>query len=255
MKVSREKAALGFFIVLALAGLGVLLAYIVTVGHSLNVAASNIDDATGNLDEYTAILYKGTAEEHTETAISPSAVGDSLSSRELNKRSTQSDTETSSDEVSAEDATNASSDESEEARPVSVFALQRSYVDKNASVFVVDVENLTQYNERTIVRAGKYTFGVLSIDEVTAQPNYLQKRVDDYRDRNVDIVVCVVKDLALLDSFDGVDIVVSAQDEGLASNGVLVDGVFYNDAALIGQVGTILVSPSRTITARDATPI
>ena len=63
-KISREKAALGFFVFLALAGLGVLIAYIVTVGHSLNVAASNIDDATGNLDGYTAVLYKGTATEH-----------------------------------------------------------------------------------------------------------------------------------------------------------------------------------------------
>lgn len=255
MKVSREKAALGFFIVLALAGLGVLLAYIVTVGHSLNVAASNIDDATGNLDEYTAILYKGTAEEHTETVVSPSAVGESLSPRELNRRSTQGDAEASSDEVSAEDTANTSSDESEDASPVSVFALQRSYVDKNASVFVVDVENLTQYNERTIVRAGKYTFGILSVDEVTAQSNYVQKRVADYENHKVDIVVCVVKDLSLLDSFEGVDIVISAQDEGLAANGVLVDGVFYNDAALVGQVGTILVSPSRTITARDAASI
>ena len=66
-KISREKAALGFFVFLALAGLGVLIAYIVTVGHSLNVAASNIDDATGNLDGYTAVLYKGTATEHRET--------------------------------------------------------------------------------------------------------------------------------------------------------------------------------------------
>lgn len=65
-KISREKAALGFFILLALAGLGVLIAYIVTVGHSLNVAASNIDDATGNLNDYTAIIYKGTATEHHE---------------------------------------------------------------------------------------------------------------------------------------------------------------------------------------------
>ena len=257
MRVSREKAALGFFILLALAGLGALLAYIVTVGHSLNVAASNIDDATGNLDEYTAILYEGTVEERRETVMqsTSSTVGAALSSHELNMRSTQDDAEASSDEVSATDAASSSSqdgDGQEEERPVSVFALQQSYLDKNASVFSLDTENLTKYNTRSVIRAGKYTFGIFSIDEITAQPSYFQKRVAAYDDIGVDFIVCVVSDLSLLDSYEGADIVISAQDEGFAANGVLVDGVFYDDAALTGQVGTILISPSRTITARDA---
>ena len=32
--------------------------------------------------------------------------------------------------------------------------------------------------------------------------------------------------------------------------GASVKGVFYDDAAMVGQVGTVLISPSRTITAR-----
>lgn len=61
----------------------------------------------------------------------------------------------------------------------------------------------------------------------------------------------MVSDVSLLESYEGVDIVISAQDEGFNPYGVLVDGVFYNDAALQGQIGLVLVSPSRTITARD----
>lgn len=253
-KISREKAALGIFIFLALAGLGVLITYIVTVGHSLNVAASNIDDATGNLDEYTAILYKGTANEHRETVINTADLGDSLSSRSLNKRSTQSAEENSTDEVSAADTTESSSESknSDEAKPVSLFALQRSYIEKGACVFSLDTEHLTNYNTPTLIRAGNYTYGIFSLDEITAQKSYLQKRVADYEDKKADIIICLVSDVSLLDSYEGVDIVISAQDEGFDSYGVLVDGVFYNDAALQGQIGTILVSPSRTITARDA---
>lgn len=252
-KISREKAALGFFILLALAGLGVLIAYIVTVGHSLNVAASNIDDATGNLNDYTAIIYKGTATEHHETAVNTSQLG-GLSSRQLNKLSTQQSNGGSENEVSASQAadTASNSENDEETKPISVFALQRSYVEKGARVFSVDVEKLTNYNTETVIRAGKFTFGILSIDEVTAQESYFNKRVAEYKESGVDIIVCVVSDVSLLESYEGADIVISAQDEGFAPYGALVDGVFYDDAALQGQVGTILVSPSRTITARDA---
>lgn len=253
-KISREKAALGIFVFLALAGLAALIAYIVTVGHSLNVAASNIDDATGNLDEYTAILYDGTVTERHETVLDALSVEDKLSSRDLNRRSTQQDTADASGEVSASDAADSASqsEEGEEAKPVSVFALERSYVEKGARVFSLDLENLAQYNTKTIVRAGKYTFGIMSIDEVTAQPSYFQKRVEQYEELEVNIIVCVVSDVSLLESYEGADIVISAQDEGFAPYGAFADGVFYDDAALKGQVGTILVSPSRAITARDA---
>lgn len=254
MKISREKAALGVFAVLALAGLAVLLTYIFTVGHSLNVAASSIDDATGSLDGYTALLYKGTAEAHTETVVdNTQALDGKLSSRDLNLQSTQKGGNGSGDEVSAKDAPGAADDDGREgARTVTLFSLASSYVGKQARVVEVDVADSTAYNARTVVRAGKYTFGFVSIDEVTAQPSYLAKRVADYDALGVDFVVCVVSDLSLLDDYDGADIVISAKDEGLSSHGALVDGVFYDDAPLVGQVGTILVSPSRTITAKDA---
>lgn len=255
--VSREKAALGIFILLALAGLAALIAYIVGVGHSLNVAASNIDEAAGNLDDYTAILYDGTAHERNESVVR--TVDDvnlqsSLSSHVLNQRSTQGDTEASTTEVSAEDASDsAQSEQGQGQKPVaiSVFSLQKSYVQKNASVFTLDLKDLTQYNTRTIVRAGKYTFGIFSIDDITAQEDYFQRRVADYEAAQVDFIICVVSDLSLMDSYRGVDMVISAQNEGLEPNGVSVDGVFYDDAAMVGQVGSILISPSRTITARD----
>ena len=120
---------------------------------------------------------------------------------------------------------------------------------------VVDVENPSRYNERTVVRANGRTFGFVSIDEVTAQESYLAKRIADYKKLGVDLVVCVTKDLSLLKDYSGAAIVISTQDEGLSPHGALVKGVFYDDAALKGQVGTILVSPSRTITAKDVSSL
>ncbi len=256
MKTSREKAALGVFLFLAVAALGVVIAYIVTLGHSLNVAASKIDDAAGNLDGYTALLYQGTAESRRATVVNASAQDSgSLGPRALNRQSSQKG-ESQGNEVSAAQASSAVGDGQEgQQRSVSLFSLRVSYVEKQAAVITVDVEHPEAYNERCIVRANGKTFGFVYIDEVTAWQSYLQKRIADYKLCGVDMVVCVTKEIGLLRSYQGATIVVSQQEEGLSPHGASAQGVFYDDAALKGQVGSILVSPSRTITAKDVSAV
>lgn len=55
---SREKVALIVFLILVIVGFGGLASYL-AVGHTWNVAASNIDDATGSMEGYTTIIFKG----------------------------------------------------------------------------------------------------------------------------------------------------------------------------------------------------
>lgn len=57
--ISRDKIALVVFAGLLFLGTTALIGYI-QLGHSWNVAASNIDDVTGTMDGYTTIIYKGT---------------------------------------------------------------------------------------------------------------------------------------------------------------------------------------------------
>ena len=83
-KTSREKIALIVFLILAI-GMGCILFGYVFAGHSWNVTASNIDDAFGNMEGYTAIVYEGTIEEEECAAQSPapatSAANGSASSK------------------------------------------------------------------------------------------------------------------------------------------------------------------------------
>ncbi len=257
MKMSREKAALGVFLFLALAALGVVIAYIVTFGHSLNVAASKIDDAAGNLDGYTALLYQGTAESRRATVVGDSAgEGEGLAPRALNRQSSQKAGDSSGEEVSAAQASSSVGEGQQgQQGSVSLFSLRVSYVEKQAAVVTIDVEHPEAYNERCIVRANGRTFGFVYIDEVTAWQSYLQKRIADYRVCGVDMVVCVTREIGLLRSYQGASIVVSLQEEGISPHGAMVQGVFYDDAVLKGQVGSILVSPSRTITAKDVSTV
>ena len=71
-KTSREKIALIVFLILAI-GMGCILFGYVFAGHSWNVTASNIDDAFGNMEGYTAIVYEGTIEEEESVAQSPAS--------------------------------------------------------------------------------------------------------------------------------------------------------------------------------------
>lgn len=83
-KTSREKIALIVFLILAI-GMGCILFGYVFAGHSWNVTASNIDDAFGNMEGYTAIVYEGTIEEEESaaqsTASAASAANGSASSK------------------------------------------------------------------------------------------------------------------------------------------------------------------------------
>ncbi len=59
-KTARDMLALLVFTVLVAGGLLMALGYLI-VGHSWNVAATAIDDATGQLKGYTAIIILGVA--------------------------------------------------------------------------------------------------------------------------------------------------------------------------------------------------
>lgn len=255
-KLSREKMALVFFAVLVVFGLGALMFYIANIGHSFNVAASSIDDAAGDLGDYTAIVYEGTAEK--KKAMGESGL-DSIPQEGINRAlelgTDQAIQTTETDEVTASEAVPKSSAdaqvEEEEAKSVTLSQARNSFLHKNASVLTLDVVDPTLYLAPTIVKAGKYRFGILAIDEASALPYYISSRINAYEAADVDFIVAVVDDLSRVRNTEGIDIIVSTQEEGLNPVGVSSDGVFFNDAALTGEVGAILISPSKVISAKD----
>lgn len=83
-KTSREKIALIVFLILAI-GMGCILFGYVFAGHSWNVTASNIDDAFGNMEGYTAIVYEGTIEEEESAAQSPASAASAANSSASSK--------------------------------------------------------------------------------------------------------------------------------------------------------------------------
>lgn len=256
-RLSREKTALAFFALLVVVGLGALGFYIASIGHSWNVAASNIDDATGQMNDYTAILYEGVVTQKKDASTSSPSSGADASATELNEKAREEGTTGQTpegDELTASEAV--PQEETDVAAKLTVDSLKRSYVEKDASVFVLDVAHPEVYKNRTVIRAGKYSFGVFSLDETNATREYAAQRVGEYKNAKVDFIIMVASDLALVEKCcSEVDIVISTKDEGLFPMGVTVDDVFYNDAALTSEVGTILVSPSKVISAKDVSTL
>lgn len=330
LKTAREKIALAVFVLLLLGGLGLCIAYISGVGHNLNVAASTIDDVAGELDGYSAFVYKGTALPTQESTADQSA------SSALNQKAQSDGVEPQTDETAAKQLDDEQRQDGqvheEVSEPLTLATLRTSYLDKGASCYELTVDNPHAYDAYTVVRVGKFSFGLLSLHEDDT-PEAVLARVVEYKQADVDFIVAITPSLELVQSLDeqargkqeaaeaaeaaklaetserktGQDstaqttldqsssssqssiqggdndapeqdkqqgeqlakqqtdrqtkeqffsvtdfsIVISSQDEGLLPGGVMVDGVYYDDAALTTELGTLLISPSKVITARD----
>ena len=250
-KMPRERLALAFFAFLVILGLGALGLYMLSVGHSFNVVASNVDDATGNLEDYTAILYEGTVDEKQAIELDVGSIipGSDDVSKRLNEQAKSQGGTTQEGDVTASNALEEMLG-GEEDVPLNVENLKRSYIDKKAAVLVVDVADPDAYSDYRVIRAGKFTFGMMGVFEPVKQSD-IAERLEAYEAADVDFVLAVTGDLTYVDGLEGLDIVICTQDEALFPMGITVDSTFYDDAVLHDEVGTILVSPARVISGKD----
>lgn len=334
LKSSREKIAIAVFILLLLGGLGLCIAYISGVGHNLNVAASTIDDAAGELEGYSAFVYKGTAQPvaastdpaNPSAAADPKATqGDTSVSSTLNQKAQTDGEVTPSDETAEAQFDEEEQEQQEQAsdkEPLTLASLRTSYLDKDAACYELAVDNPHAYDAYTVVRVGKFSFGLITL-HADDTPEAVLARVSEYKQAEVDFILAITPSLEIIQtlgeqaqeqraadealaqreealknkqaqtekqapnakatqeskqppeteaaagdkaedslsqqeepekqyfSVNDFSIVISTQDEGLLPGGVTVDGVFYDDAALTTELGTLLISPSKVITARD----
>lgn len=135
-------------------------------------------------------------------------------------------------------------------KPVTVEDVRASYEDKNATVFSLDTTDLPHYREGVILKKGGHRFGVFSVDGRTSLMA-LRRQIAYFEKHEVDFVVALTPDKRLVERVaDGLDIVVSTQDEALFVMGETADGTFYVDAPEKGSVGVILISLSNVVSAK-----
>ena len=130
-KTSREKIALIVFLILAI-GMGCILFGYVFAGHSWNVTASNIDDAFGNMEGYTAIVYEGTIEEE-ESAAQSSASATSAANGSANSKNAGDAESLPGDSKAGDGQASASSSSSSDGNQASASSSENSQASSAAS--------------------------------------------------------------------------------------------------------------------------
>ena len=221
-KRTREIVAL---VMLALLGLIVLAAMVwyIFIGHNWNIAASNIDESIGQMDGYTVILYEGQTLPSTErNRISSNQPLLDDENRGLQKPD----------------------EEPEQNEPVSMHEAASYYRQMGATVFMLKPQAPYAYDPPIVLN--KNGFFMMDGEKV-----YMQKGKDQYAD---DFVVLLVNDARMLtNTLSSVDIIICTSDEELSSHGEYHDGTFCVDSPIIGQVQTIIISPSNVLTSKTIT--
>ena len=199
----RERIALGVFACLLFAGAVVLFSYI-NAGHGLNVAATTIDDATGDMSDYGVILFEGTvrpdADDETDDEdqggvqgilsgiFGSDDEGDSASGSGSSGASGASSGASSQDEADSIDGDSADSASRElsngsggtasssttgsskrsvgaQRDTVTLEDAEEAYQEKGASIISIDSTDLGRYASGRIIMQGGRTYGIFSLTE------------------------------------------------------------------------------------------
>ncbi|HIW76980.1 MULTISPECIES: alcohol dehydrogenase [Gordonibacter] len=163
---------------------------------------------------------------------------------------TDADAAPSAEPKSTPDASiDTSTDAAKKKKTLNVADAQKSYEDKGATVFALDTKNLSTYEEGVILKKGEHRFGVFSVAR-PASSIMLEKQIAYFKRHQVDFVVALVDDKERVKDVEGIDIVLSTQDEDLFVMGETVEGTFYVDAPELGSVGAIIISPHNVVSAK-----
>ena len=124
-----------------------------------------------------------------------------------------------------------------------------SYEDKGAQVLVLDTMHPSVYEDGAIIKRGGKRIGVFYVD-VPLSEEVAQERIAYFKNAKVDMTVCISSVRAYVRNAQGIDIVITLQDDDVSTMGSSVNGTFYVNAPKVQMVGAILVSPSNVVSAK-----
>lgn len=238
----REKIALAVFFGLIILGFCSLVGYLM-LGHSWNVAATNIDDATGSLKGYTVIVFEGI------TLLDPDILSHADSEEDPDKiqdeKLSQHETDDSTDSPILHDEAISSLHEPD----VEVEDVKESYREKNSAVVTLDIIDFNKYTDGLILKKGNHRFGVFSVNNNTSKVQ-VRQTVTYLENHDVDFILAITDDKTLLEKTPSIDIVISTNQKNAISSDEALNNAFYVSVPNEGSVGVILISPSGVVSTK-----
>ncbi len=260
-KQTREKIALIVFVGLAVLALIVLIGYFST-GRSWTVAASVVDDIAGEMDSYTAIVYKGTvnsesnSEDQFEDELNGGLFNDNEDIFSGEKTLSIHDANSHFKSLLPDIFTHKQGNKNgENDTQVFVSDVRDAYEEKGSKVITLNLENSSSYYSPQVLFAGDKRIGVFAVDYYAT--NARISRITRYFKQNkVDSVICLTPRTNMLASYSGIDVViVTTNSENIPTSGKIIKSTFVVRAPLNEQVGVVILSENGVPSAKVVTEL
>ena len=201
----RERIALVLFIVvLALAAFLVSLYF--GTAKTFNIAATKVDEKAGTMEFCSSIIYSG-------VLIQTPEKGESLPN--LTKR-----------------------------KKVYTSDVRSSYIDKQASVVTIDLNEIAAIEKPLILDVGEKQVGIFAISSYTPKKQ-IEQTVEELKEGGANVILCVAPRSNMLGSYDGVNAILCTKEASPSETTEdHIEGTFIFRSAEVGQVGALSVSSS-----------
>ena len=260
----RNKLALLLFCLLFALGGAVLVLY-VYLGHNWNYTATDIDVASGSMEEYLVIMFDGTTDPLLVASQKASDEGLSgfkdaeidLGSNDLNfilagsianKYGVDLTKEKSFEDLSVLQVLMKQVAEANRSER-DLGQAYASYNKKNASVLPIYTKDPGVFTEGTVYVKGSYKIGVLGLEQ-PIETKELQARVDNLRNAGVDIVVLIGPYENIFLGTEGIDVMIVTQGSTGEVESHWNGDTFVVETSLVGTIDAVVVSPNHVMSAR-----
>ncbi len=202
---TREKIALVLFVLIIAVAICVLVTYFGTA-RAFNVAATKVDEKAGTMEFCSSIIYSGVLPVTSDSSNKTSG-GDSL----------------------------------EKVYPSDV---RSNYIDKQASVVTVDLNELSKSENPLILDVGEKQVGIFAVQ------NYLPKKqvsriVEDLKTDGANVVLCIAPRSNMLGTTEDIDAILCTKEKSPSETTEdHIGNTFIFRAAPVGKVGVISISNS-----------
>lgn len=250
----RLRIALIIFFVLIVAGGAALMTYFWT-GRSWIVAATVVDDSVGELDDYSVILFSGTAEpempvQDGDKANQKTAGDDSVAERNTSVSDLLSDDEYKTNSIS--DLINSAyqlADKRSESDKEHVFVsdVRDIYELRGAKALTINIANPEVYSDPAILHAGNKSIGIFSVSAYASRSE-MRKLIDSVEKENPDLIICIAPRRAFLSTLDDIDVAIFTDENADYYQPNPRDDSLIVFAPEIGDAGVILISSNNVAT-------
>lgn len=201
----REKIALVLFISIIAVAICVVVTYFGTA-RAFNVAATKVDEKAGTMEFCSSIIYSGVLTISTD--LSSTSSGDSVKTK------------------------------------VFPSDVRSKYIDKQASVVTVDLNELSKSEQPLILDVGEKQVGIFAVQNYIPK-NQVIKIVDSLKNDGANVILCIAPRSNMLGTTNGINAILCTKEKSPSeTTDDHIGDTFLFRAAQVGKVGVISISNS-----------